>query len=240
MKKFFGVLFISLVLLTYSLQAQDNNKRFHWGPQIGFLISDIKYKDFSTPSEPYNYSPYYQFVGGDIAYTNMNMNYSAGIAFEYDIIPIKKLGASVQITPQYARKGCWYLSETTSGLTGNIYMHYVEFPMELRGKCRISKKNNLVVGFGPTFNIGINQKNRVQMPVGDEIQHSSLELQFGNGDSSNGLYRLDIGANAILGIETLRGFRCDLSYYIPLRNLSIDTSKSVKHFVFAASVGYMF
>lgn len=240
MKKYTVVLFISLVLLTFNLQAQDNYKRFHFGPKIGLLISDVKYQDFYQPtsSEQYNYIAYYHFAEGGIGYTNMTLNYSIGIAFEYDIIPIKKLGGSIQIVPQYARKGCWYASETTSGLTGNIYMHYVEFPMELRGKCRLSKKNNLVVGFGPTFNIGINQENKNQMPVEDEIQYFSPKLQFGNAD--NGLYRFDIGANAILGIETLHGFRFDLSYYIPLRNLSIDTSKSVKHFVYAASMGYMF
>lgn len=242
MKKYIVVLFISLVLLTYNLQAQDNYKRFHIGPRIGLLISDVKYNDFYNPtsSEQYNYIAHCQFAEGGISYTNMNLNYSIGLAFEYDIVPIKKLGVSIQIVPQYTRKGCWYASETTSGLTGNIYMHYVEFPMELRGKCRISKNNNLVVGFGPTFNIGIKQKNKNHMPVEDEIQRFSTELQFGDGDSGNGLYRLDIGANAILGIEMFRGFRFDLSYNIPFRNLSIDKSKSVKHFVFAVSIGYMF
>lgn len=225
-KLLYIVLLAYFVFLTSNLDAQDS-RRFHFGPKIGLSVTDIRYKEF--------YESYYQFAGGYISYTNMKLNFSAGLIIEYDLIPTEKYGLSIDIVPQYVKKGCWYLSD---GLSGNIYMHYMDIPVELHGKLRISKSKYMVLGLGPTFNIGIIQVNKSQEPVGNDIKHYKSILQF--DENGNGLHRLDIGSNATIGIESIRGFRFDLSYYFPLRNLSIDKSKSVKHFSVAASIGYMF
>lgn len=235
MKKCIGILFISLVLLTFNLQAQDNYKRFHFGPKIGLSATDIRYKDLQYDE--------YQFINDTIAYTNVMFSISAGLAIDYSIIPTKNYGMSIQTALIYSRKGCTLFTESIDEPSEsiNVMMHYLDIPVELRAKCHIAKRNYLVLGFGPTFNIGISQVNDITEYRSDEPNKKHTNnLQFGEGDRDNGLHRLDIGANAILGIESTGGFRFDLSYYIPLRNLSIDTSKTVKHFVFAASVGYMF
>ncbi len=234
------LLFMFLIVLGPNLKGQDTQKRFHFGPRIGVALTDMKYKDRQYDD--------FQFVHDTIAYTNPILNVMVGLTADYVIIPAEKYGLSVQASLMYSRKGCWMLIENgCCMLIENVlrevvaYFHYMDIPVELRGKCRISKRNYLVLGIGPTFNIGISQVNNITEYRSHEANKTfNKDVQFGNSEEKNGLHRLDIGANATLGIESTRGFRFDLAYYIPIRNLSIDKSKSIKFFEVSASVGYMF
>ena len=224
-----------LIVLSSALKAQEKQRRYLIGPKIGVSSTDIQYNDRQYDD--------FQFVHDTIAYTNVIFNVTAGLAVDYAIIPAEKYGLSVQAALMYSRKGCWLWTESlkSPNETITVMMHYLDIPVEFRGKCRIAKRNYLVLGFGPTFNIGISQVNDTQeyWPNGPGQSYTST-VQFGNDEEKNGLHRLDIGANVTLGIESTRGFRFDLAYYIPIRNLSIDKSKSIRFFSIAASIGYMF
>lgn len=241
MKKTLYIILLAIfVFLTSHLEAQETQKRFHFGPRIGVSLTDMVYKDRQYDD--------FQFIHDTIAYTNPILNVMVGLTADYVIIPAEKYGLSVQASLMYSRKGCWMLIENgCCMLIENVlrevvaYFHYMDIPVELRGKCRISKRNYLVLGIGPTFNIGISQVNNITEYRSHEANKTfNKDVQFGNSEEKNGLHRLDIGANATLGIESTRGFRFDLAYYIPIRNLSIDKSKSIKFFEVSASVGYMF
>lgn len=224
-----------LIVLSSALKAQEKQRRYLIGPKIGVSSTDMLYNDRQYDD--------FQFVHDTIAYTNVIFNVTAGLAVDYAIIPAEKYGLSVQAALMYSRKGCWLWTESLNypSETITVMMHYLDIPVEFRGKCRIAKRNYLVLGFGPTFNIGISQVNDTQeyWPNGPGQSYTST-VQFGNDEEKNGLHRLDIGANVTLGIESTRGFRFDLAYYIPIRNLSIDKSKSIRFFSIAASIGYMF
>lgn len=237
MKKNFNILSLTFLMLFLcsNLKAQEKYERLHFGPQLGFSSTDIRYKHLQ-----YND---YQFVDDTIVYTNMIINVIAGLAIDYDLIPVEKYGVSIQAALMYSRKGCWNQIETYVPPSEDIdvMIHYIDIPIEFRCRCRMSKKICSVLGFGPSFNIGISQTNKIRVYESNGMKCSyTKHLQFGEGEGENGLHRLDIGANATIGIESYRGFRFDLAYYIPLRNLSIDHSKSVKYFSIAASMGYMF
>lgn len=238
MNKILNILLLSFfIVLGSTLKAQEKQRRFIFGPQIGVSSTDMLYRDRQYDD--------FQFIHDTIAYTNVIFNVSAGLALDYVIIPAEKYGLSVQVALMYSRKGCWLWTESLSlnspSKTITVMMHYLDIPVELRGKCHIAKRNYLVFGLGPAFNIGITQVNKTReyWPHGPG-QSFTRTVQFGNGEEKNGLHRLDIGANATLGIESTRGFRLDLVYYIPFRNLSIDKSRSIRFFSIAASIGYMF
>lgn len=224
-----------LMILTINLKGQDMQKRYLIGPKIGVSSTNLLYKDRQYDD--------FQFINDTIAYTNALFNIEAGLAVDYVIIPSEKYGLSIQAALMYSHKGFWLWTESLNppSETITVMMHYMDIPIEFRGKCRIAKRNYLVLGLGPTFNIGISQINKKKeyWPHGP-AQSFTRTVQFGNGGEKNGLHRLDIGVNATLGIESIRGFRFDLAYYIPIRNLSIDKSKSIRFFSIAASIGYMF
>ena len=233
------LLFMFLIVLGPNLKGQDTQRRFHFGPRIGVALTDMKYKDRQYDD--------FQFIHDTIAYTNPILNVMVGLTADYVIIPAEKYGLSVQASLMYSRKGCWMMIENgywtmiENGVKEVVaHFHYLDIPVELRGKCRISKRNYLVLGIGPSFNIGISQVDNITKRRNGLHASFKKNVQFGNSEEKNGLHRLDIGANATLGIESTRGFRFDLAYYIPIRNLSIDKSKSIKFFEISASVGYMF
>lgn len=222
MKKTIFIILISIQFASICY-AQGQQKKFHIGPRIGFSICDIK-TEGSWDEEDI----YYGF------YTNLLFFLNAGVMVDYNCAAaLENYSFSIQITPHYNGKGCWLLGESNSysGVEEKVVkMHYFDVPIQVVGKYGISKRQSIVFGLGPTFNIGISHSHK----------RPKEHFQFGNGEGRNGLHRLDIGAVASIGIESYKGLRFDLNYFIPIKNLSINKSKSFQFFQTGITIGYFF
>lgn len=204
-------LFIILISTLFAsiCNAQEKQKKFHIGPRIGFSICDIK-----TEGSWNEEDVYYDF------YTNLSFFLNAGIMADYNWRALENFNFSLQITPHYNGKGCWLLGESNcySGVEERVVkMYYFDVPIQIVGKYCISKRESIVFGLGPTFNIGICHSHN---------KRPNEHFQFGNGEGKNGLHRLDIGAVASIGLECIKGMRFDLNYFIPIRNLSINKTRT--------------
>lgn len=164
----------------------------------------------------------------------------AGVAVDYAFVATPTYEFSLQIGLNYSMKGYSGIvnvpSEGDLKVTGRF--HYVDLPVLLNSRFKLSDNFNAFVNFGPYIAYGLSGQKIIEFAPGDkETAEENLFREY-KGHKSK-LYPFDFGAQVGVGVEMSR-IMLGVGTQYGLAKLFRDRDQNRKNISFYASVGYRF
>ncbi|MDO4790301.1 MAG: porin family protein [Porphyromonas sp.] len=171
---------------------------------------------------------------------NMLHGFRAGAAVDYAFVTSDTYELSLQTGLNYSMKGYWgkVRIATVGDLKVIARLHYVDLPVLLNSRFKLSDNFNAFVNFGPYFAYGLSGKKIVEFKSGEkETAKENLFREYEGKESK--LHPFDFGAQVGAGIDVSRiMFGVGTQYGIT--KLFRDKDRNLKNISFYASVGYRF
>jgi hypothetical protein len=167
---------------------------------------------------------------------NFRLGPNAGIMFGMDLGESK---LSILQEFSYSTKGFLYnglqdFSQTATAVNGNVYISYLEMPLNLLYYSSIGK-GNFFFGGGPYVAVGLNGKTKV---IYNEKEVEELDILFGKEPGT--IKKTDYGVQGLIGYKLGYGSYIKLFYSHGMANLSNVPVESIKNRNFGVSFGYFF
>ena len=167
---------------------------------------------------------------------NFRLGPNAGIMFGMDLGESK---LSILQEFSYSTKGFLYnglqdLSQTATAVNGNVYISYLEMPLNLLYYSSLGN-GNFFFGGGPYVAVGLNGKSKV---IYNEKEVEELDILFGKEPGT--IKKTDYGVQGLIGYKLGYGSYIKLFYSHGMANLSNVPAESIKNRNFGVSFGYFF
>lgn len=139
----------------------------------------------------------------------------------------------------YSTKGLLYnglqdQAQVAVGVTGNIYINYLEMPLNLLYYSGLGK-GHFFFGGGPYVAVGLNGMSKV---IYNEKEVEELDIAFGKEPAT--IKKTDYGVQGLIGYKLGYGSYIKLFYSHGLANLSNVPRENISNRNFGVSFGYFF
>ena len=167
---------------------------------------------------------------------NFRLGPTAGIMLGMDLGESK---FSILQEFSYSTKGLLYnglldQSQTATPVDGNIYINYLEMPLNLLYYSGIGR-GHFFFGGGPYVAVGLNGMTKV---IYNDKEVEELDIVFGNEPGT--IKKTDYGVQGLIGYKLGYGSYIKLFYSHGLANLSNTAGESIMNRNFGVSFGYFF
>ncbi len=137
-------------------------------------------------------------------------------------------------TKGFLYKGLQDQSQTAMGVSGNVYINYLEMPLNLLYYSGLGK-GHFFFGGGPYLAVALNGKSKV---IYNEKEVEELDILFGSEPAT--IKKTDYGVQGLIGYKLGYGSYVKLFYAHGLANLSNIPSETISNRNFGVSFGYFF
>ena len=139
----------------------------------------------------------------------------------------------------YSTKGLLYnglqdQAQIAVGVNGNVYINYLEMPLNLLYYSGLGK-GHFFFGGGPYVAVGLNGMKKV---IYNEKEVEELDIVFGKEPAT--IKKTDYGVQGLIGYKLGYGSYIKLFYSHGLANLSNVPQESISNRNFGVSFGYFF
>ena len=199
--------------------ALSANSQFKFGVQGGINVSKMQYSmEMISRTDNFRLGP------------------NAGIMFGMDLGESK---LSILQEFSYSTKGLLYTglqdqSQTATAVNGNVYINYLEMPLNLLYYSGIGK-GHFFFGGGPYLAVGLNGMTKV---IYNQKEVEELDIVFGKEPGT--IKKTDYGVQGLIGYKLGYGSYIKLFYSHGMANLSNVPSESIRNRNFGVSFGYFF
>jgi hypothetical protein len=167
---------------------------------------------------------------------NYRLGPNAGIMLGFDLGESK---LSILQEFSYSTKGFLYSglldqSQTAIPVNGNVYINYLEMPLNMLYYSGLGK-GHFFFGGGPYVAIGLNGRTKV---IYNEKEVEELDIIFGTEPGT--IKKTDYGVQGLIGYKLGYGSYIKLFYSHGLANLSNIPQETISNRNFGVSFGYFF